>query len=153
MTYQIPQLPLSIELETKTVLRHVIEAHKALAELKGVAGIIPNQHILINTLGLQEAKDSSAIENIITTNDELYESDAISKEFVSIASKEVHSYAAALKHGYDLVNKDKLLTSNMILDIQSVLIENKAGFRQVPGTCLKSTKCVKNCQRFIVKIC
>ena len=76
MSYTIPHLPLSVDLETKSVLRKLAAAHRALAELKGVAGIIPNQSILIDTLSLQEAKDSSAIENIITTNDELYKSDA-----------------------------------------------------------------------------
>jgi Fic family protein len=74
MNYVIPKLPLPIDLETKPILKKLAKAHQALAELKGVAGIIPNQSILINTLSLQEAKDSSAIENIITTHDELYKS-------------------------------------------------------------------------------
>ena len=74
--YKVPELPLSVELETKPVLKKLAQAHRALAELKGVTGIIPNQTILISTLSLQEAKDSSAIENIITTHDELYKSDS-----------------------------------------------------------------------------
>ena len=68
-------LPLDIELETKEVLKKVAEARAALAEMKGVAGTIPNESILISTLALQEAKASSAIENIITTQDDLYQSD------------------------------------------------------------------------------
>jgi len=67
MNYIIPQLPLKKDLETKEILKKLTKAHQALAELKGVAAIIPNQNILLNTLSLQEAKDSSAIENIITT--------------------------------------------------------------------------------------
>ena len=77
--YKIPQLPLPYDLETKDVLKKLIHAHRALAELKGVTEIIPNQSILISTLSLQEAKDSSAIENIVTTHDELYKSDSASK--------------------------------------------------------------------------
>lgn len=62
MEYQIPELPLSIDLETKSVLKQLNAANRKLAELKGVALTIPNETILINTLALQEAKDSSAVE-------------------------------------------------------------------------------------------
>jgi len=60
---------------------------------------IPNESILINTLSLQEAKDSSAIENIITTHDELFKSDYLAQQFITLAAKEVFSYAAALQDG------------------------------------------------------
>jgi Fic family protein len=73
--YTLPELPFKEDLETKKVLKALPSAHTALAELKGIASSIPNQNILINTLGLQEAKDSSAIENIITTHDDLYKSE------------------------------------------------------------------------------
>ena len=66
------QLPLEIDIETKKILKKSISANRALAKLNGVAKIIPNEAILINSLILQEAKDSSEIENIITTHDELY---------------------------------------------------------------------------------
>ena len=62
MEYQIPELPLSIDLETKSVLKQLNAANRKLAELKGVALTIPNETILINTLALQEVKDSSAVE-------------------------------------------------------------------------------------------
>ena len=71
----LKELPLDKDIETKKVLKNLPSAHAALAELKGIASKIPNQNILINTLGLQEEKDSSAIENIITTNDDLYKSE------------------------------------------------------------------------------
>lgn len=138
MTYIIPQLPLSIEIETKLVLKKLAKAHQALAELKGVTGIIPNQSILISTLSLQEAKDSSAIENIITTHDELYKSDVSAKQFTSYAAKEVYSYATALRNGYEKVKKSGLLINNHILEIQQTLEENSAGFRKLPGTVLKN---------------
>lgn len=138
MTYSIPSLPLNIELETKPILKKLMKAHQALAELKGVSGVIPNQSILISTLSLQEAKDSSAIENIITTHDELYKSDATTKQFANFAAKEVYSYAAALQNGYQQVKKTGLLVNNHILEIQQALVENGAGFRKIPGTMLKN---------------
>jgi Fic family protein len=138
MDYSIPILPLSIELETIPVLKKLGKANRALAELKGVSGIIPNQSILISTLSLQEAKDSSAIENIITTHDELYKSDASAKQFATPATKEVYSYAEALQSGYQKVKKTGLLINNQILEIQQTLEENSAGFRKLPGTVLKN---------------
>jgi Fic family protein len=138
MAYTIPQLPLTIDLETKPILKQLTKAHRALAELKGVVGTIPNQSILISTLFLQEAKDSSAIENIITTHDELYQSDAVAKQFTTFAAKEVYSYAAALQDGYQKVRKSGLITNIQILEIQQTLVENSAGFRKLPGTVLKN---------------
>jgi Fic family protein len=138
MSYSIPLLPLDIDIESKKVLKKLARAHQALAELKGVAATIPNESILINTLALQEAKDSSAIENIITTQDELFQSDAASKNFVTVAAKEVHYYADALRYGFELVKKQGLLTNNHILEMQSIMEENNAGFRKLPGTSLKN---------------
>tara|TARA_Y100000588_G_scaffold379258_1_gene461117 strand:- start:149 stop:1117 length:969 start_codon:yes stop_codon:yes gene_type:complete len=103
-----------------------------------VTGIIPNQSILISTLSLQEAKDSSAIENIITTHDELYKSDSMSRHFESQAAKEVYNYAAALKEGWKKVKNTQLLTNSTILEIQSEIVENNAGFRSIPGTEFKN---------------
>jgi len=71
--YKIPLLPLSYYLETKTVLKQLNQANRRLAELKGVALTIPNENILVSTLTLQEAKDSSEVENIVTTQDDLYQ--------------------------------------------------------------------------------
>ncbi len=136
--YTVPLLPLPDEFETKQVLKKLVLAHGALAELKGVTGIVPNQSILINTLSLQEAKDSSAIENIITTNDELFQSDLSARQFTSSAAKEVHNYAEALREGYLKVKNSKLLTNVDILRIQATLVQNNAGFRKLPGTELKN---------------
>lgn len=136
--YKISQLPLGHDVESKAILKKAALAHKALAELNGVAESIPNQAIIINTLSLQEAKDSSAIENIITTHDELYSSDSIARRFASPAAKEIHNYASALREGYRAVRNTGVLTNNMIIAIQEVLEENKAGFRRLPGTALKN---------------
>jgi Fic family protein len=134
--WSLEPLPVRAEIETKKILKKLPKAHAALAELKGIASTIPNQHILINTLGLQEAKDSSEIENIITTHDELYKTEL--NLISSIESKEVQNYIEALKVGFSLVQKHGLLTNNSILQIQERLEKNKAGFRKVPGTMLKN---------------
>jgi len=132
-------LPLDWDVETKRVLKSLPSAHAALAELKGIASTMPNQSILINTLGLQEAKDSSAIENIITTHDDLYKSELNLDSYKSLNAKEVQNYIAATKTGFDLISKTGLLTNRIVLKIQEVLEGNKAGFRKLPGTTLKNT--------------
>ncbi len=136
--YKIPTLPLKQDVETKTVLKRLAPAHRRLAELKGVARTIPNEQILINTLTLQEAKDSSAIENIITTHDELFKAELFIKSLTSPAAKEVQNYANALRRGFELVRRSRILTDNHILGIQEILEQNKAGYRRVPGTELKN---------------
>jgi Fic family protein len=130
----IESLPLKADVETRAVLRKTALAHKALAELKGVITNIPNQHILTETLILREARESSAVENIISTFAEVYQSSLFTSQFASAAAKEVHLYAAALKTGYELVKKNGLLTNNLILQIQEQVEGNKAGFRKLPGT-------------------
>lgn len=138
MDYRIPTLPLSTDLESRAVLRQVSSANKKLAELKGVALTIPNENILVNTLTLQEAKDSSAVENIVTTHDELYKAELDIKDYVvSASTKEVLNYSHALKCGFELVRQKKLLTNTIIKEIQQALENNDAGFRSVPGTTLK----------------
>jgi Fic family protein len=132
-------LPLDRDMETKAVLKRLPSAHAALAELKGIASAMPNQSILINTLGLQEAKDSSAIENIITTHDDLYKSELNLNSFKSLNAREVQNYITATKTGFDLMLKTGLLTNRVVLKIQEVLEGNKAGFRKLPGTTLKNT--------------
>jgi Fic family protein len=136
--WSLDKLPLAVELETIKVLKALPAAHAALAELKGIASTIPNQNILINTLGLQEAKDSSAIENIITTHDDLYKSELNLDAFKSLEAKEVQNYILALKKGFELIKKDGLLTNRTIIEVQETLEDNNAGFRKLPGTALKN---------------
>jgi len=138
VSYKIPLLPLAEELESKAVLKKCAKAHQALAELKGIVATIPNESILINTLSLQEAKDSSAIENIITTHDELFKSDNLAQQFITLAAKEVFSYATALQDGYRQVKQHGLLTCNDIKKIQAAIEQNNAGFRAQSGTTLKN---------------
>jgi len=138
MNYTVPLLPFNKDIETKAVLKKVALTRSALAEMKGTALSIPNQSILISTLSLQEAKDSSAIENIITTHDELYQSDLLKQKFKSLASKEVHNYAHALQVGFNTVKEMSFISNNHILKMQKAIEKNNAGFRKLPGTSLKN---------------
>lgn len=124
--------------DTAPILKRLASASRALAELKGVAASIPNQGILINALGLQEAKDSSEIENIVTTHDELFKDDVLPEAFANPAAKEVLRYRQALHLGYRLVLDTGLMTANHIVAIQAELERNNAGFRKLPGTALKT---------------
>lgn len=137
--YKIPHLPLSYDLETKAILKQLNQANRRLAELKGVALTIPNENILVSTLTLQEAKDSSEVENIVTTQDDLYQgaAESLSNFVVNAATKEVLNYREALHHGFLLVKEKGVLTSSVIKEIQKTLEHNSAGFRSVPGTALK----------------
>lgn len=134
----ISLLPPTVELETHSVLKSLAVAHRYLAELKGMATTIPNESILINALTMQEAKDSSEIENIITTHDELYKDRIFENGSNNSAAKEVNRYAAALKFGFEKVRTDSLLTINRVVQIHQVLEMNDAGIRKLPGTVLKN---------------
>ena len=136
--YEILELPLKFDLENKAILKQASLAHRQLAELKGVARTIPNENILISTLTLQEAKDSSEVESIVTTQDDLYRYEIKAENFEkSPASKEVLKYREAIRTGFEKLRKGLPLTSNLIQEVQSVLIGNTAGFRKVPGTELR----------------
>ena len=124
--------------DTSAILKKLASSSRALAELKGIAASIPNQGILINTLGLQEAKDSSEIENIVTTHDELFKDDVLPEAFANPAAKEVLRYRQALRLGFDLVRQTGLITANHLIEIQAALERNNAGFRKLPGTALKN---------------
>ena len=138
-TYQLPALPPPGELETSAVLRALKDAHRHLAELKGRAASIPNQAILIDTLSLQEAKASSEIENIVTTQDELFQASLFLDGPGLPAAKEVASYRDALRCGYESLRETKgLLTNNTIVEMFRVLKRTHEGFREPPGTALKN---------------
>ena len=132
-------LPPQTEIETTKVLKQLSKAHRYLAELKGTVKTIPNESILINTLTLQEAKDSSEIENIVTTHDDLYKENILIDTH-NPATKEVINYAQGLKQGFEIVRNEKLLLNRHIITIQEILEENKAGFRVQAGTTLKNQK-------------
>ncbi len=136
-SFILKNLPLTQTIETTKVLKKTIQANRALAKLNGVAKIIPNQNILINSLVLQEAKDSSEIENIITTHDELFRA-GLDITSVTNETKEVQHYKEALLKGYALVQESGLLLKRDIVAIQKELEQNDAGVRRQSGTVLRN---------------
>ncbi len=127
-------LPPKVEIETKATLKKVISAGRALAELKGLGGTIPNQTILVNSIILQEAKASSEIENIVTTHDALFQAFSAKTSQIDPATKEVLRYREALWEGYSSLKDRPLLTTNLFIKIVQTIRANKAGIRNTPGT-------------------
>ena len=141
MMYQIPTLPLSCDLETKRILKQLNQANRSLAELKGIAPTIPNEALLIHTLTLQEARTSSEVENIVTTQDDLYQAEhryhTGELEGMKSAEKEVLRYREAIIYGFQRIRDQGLLTCGILCEIQERIELNQAGFRSTPGTNLK----------------
>lgn len=138
-TARLSALPPPVDLETVRVLKALATANRALAELKGRASTIPNAAILIDTLSLQEAMASSEIENIVTTQDELFRATLFPEAPVSPAAKEVAHYRAALKLGYERMSgMHGLISNNMLIDMFRLLKGTDEGFRVTPGTVLKN---------------
>ena len=131
------KLPVSFNFETTEILKKLIVAHRELALLNGICASIPNQAVLVHTLALQEAKDSSEIENIITTHADIYTAIA-NPEFSEIktATKEVLHYVDAIMRGYHIYSKKKILSLSCIEEIQATIECNNAGLRKLPGTAL-----------------
>ncbi|MBW2173670.1 MAG: Fic family protein [Deltaproteobacteria bacterium] len=130
----LPLLPPVADLETKAVLKKNISAGRMLAELKGLGETIPNQGILINSLTLQEAKASSEIENVITTNDALFKAFTASTSQVDPTTKEVLRYGEALWEGFSTLKSKPLLTTNLLIRLVQKIKKNRAGIRNAPGT-------------------
>ena len=130
----LPKLPPNIDIETKAILKKAINANKALAGLKGVCSTIPNPLFVVNAIILQEAKDSSQIENIVTTNDQLYEAFTETIKKYDAHTKEVLRYREALWEGFNRLNKNNLLTKNLFINVYNVIKATSAGIRKTPGT-------------------
>jgi Fic family protein len=138
-TYPIPALPPPGAVESVAVLKEAARAHRFLAELKGSAGKMPNPGILINTLALQEAKASSEIENIVTTQDEMFQASLFEAHIGSPAAKEVARYGAALRCGYErMLEQQNILSNNTLVAMFQILKRSTGGFRETPGTALKN---------------
>jgi len=135
-------LPDTGRLETRAVLKQLVAAHRHLAELKGITATVPNPEILTSALSLQEAKDSSEIENIFTTQDELYRAEVFGGLAKNTAAKEVLRCAAALNAGFERIREqtsnNRLITTQHIVDFHGVLMVDIAGIRERPGTVIKN---------------
>jgi Fic family protein len=136
----LPLLPPKAELETIKVLRKTIEASRALAQLNGMLCNLPNPTLFLDTIHLQEAKASSEIENIITTNDDLYKAVVADKKINKSSTKEVISYKEALWQGLEAINKKPFITTNLCVQIVQSIKKNEAGIRTTPGTSLKNAQ-------------
>ncbi|MDO9372788.1 MAG: Fic/DOC family N-terminal domain-containing protein [Bacteroidota bacterium] len=135
---ELPDLPPASFEETPELLRHLAKAARHLGELNGLCASLPDPQLLINTIVLQESRDSSAIENIVTTQDELYKA-ANEEGGASQAAKEVLSYREALYVGLDKMQAQKnLVLTNTMVEIVRTIKQNKAGIRTAPGTALKN---------------
>lgn len=128
----------NINLKTEKILEQLTISSRALAELKGYANTIPNMHILINAVTINEAKDSSAIENIVTTHDSIYKV-LTESGFKEENAKEVVDYRNAIWTGYERIKKDGYINTNTIVKIQGKIEHNNAGIRKLPGTELKNS--------------
>ena len=128
----------NVNLKTNKILEQLTVSSRALAELKGYANTIPNMHILINAVTINEAKDSSAIENIVTTHDDIYKV-LTESGFKEENAKEVVDYRNAIWAGYEQIKKDGFINTNTIVKIQGIIEHNNAGIRKLPGTELKNS--------------
>ncbi len=138
-TQSLPPLPPPVDLETVPILKALATATRGLAELKGRAAAIPNQRILIDTLTLQEARASSEIENVVTTQDELFRASLEPNGAGSPAAKEVARYREALNLGYrQLRERQGILSNRTLIEMFQLLKQSSAGFRTVPGTVLRN---------------
>ena len=134
----LKKLPPQKEIESIKILKQLNKSSRALAELKAYSELISNKEILISSLALQEAKASSEIENIITTNDSLYKAMAVEEKAIDPSTKEVLNYKEALWKGVALIKEKEFITTNLIIEIQETLEKNSGGIRKVPGTALKN---------------
>ena len=138
-TYTLPSLPPNVNLETRVIMRTLNEASRALAQFNGDVKSIPNQGILISTLFLQEALASSEIENIVTTEDELFRVELYPEKAGNPAAKEVARYRDALQHGYQkMTERSGIISSNLLIDLFRILKQQRDGFRKTPGTVLRN---------------
>lgn len=136
----LPLLPPKTDIETKKILRKTISAGRALAQLNGALLNLPNPTLFLDTIYLQEAKASSEVENIITTNDELYKSLVADKKYENPATKEVLSYKEALWVGMEQLKKKPFITTNLCISIVQCIKQNTASIRRTPGITLTNTK-------------
>lgn len=127
------------DLKTSRILETLNETSRTLAELKGFAKSIPNQHILINAITINEAKDSSEIENIVTTHDSIYKV-LTESEYKDENAKAVVDYRSAIWHGYEIVKERGFISTNVLVELQGMIEHNKAGIRKNPGTKLVNSK-------------
>lgn len=132
------ELPLKkVDFNQVGIFKELAKANRALGELKGYVSTLPNPEILINAITVNEAKDSSEIEQIVTTFDDLY-SELSSKQSNDPFAKEVANYRAALMTGYRYISEDNFLTTKLLVKVQNTIEQNNMGIRTTAGTVIKN---------------
>ena len=130
----LPALPPKADIENIAVLKKTIAVSRALSSLNEAINRLPNPTLLIDTINLQEAQASSAIENIITTQDELFKASVTNLRIENHATKEVLHYKDALWHGFNQLSKRPFLSTNLFIALMQIIKENQSGIRNTPGT-------------------
>jgi Uncharacterized conserved protein len=135
---ELPLLPPIQELENKNILKKAIAANKALAELNCLSALLPNSLVLVNVIGLQEAKLSSEIENVVTTNDALYKAYSNELECTDPQTKEVLRYKEALWHGYLMLEEGRPISIRLMEELYRIVKQAGGGIRKHSGTKLSN---------------
>ena len=130
----LPDLPPKKNLETVAIFKATIRANKLLAELKGYCQTLPYPKLLLNTIVLQESKESNAIENIVTTQDELYKATLMDDNIKNLAAKEVLQYREAIYWGINELKKNNFITTNLLVGLMQRLRNSSENIRRNTGT-------------------
>ena len=133
----LKMLPFNVNLNTVEILKKLSIANSSIGELKGIINILPNPNLILSLINVGESKDSSAIENIITTYVDIFK-ELITKKSISKASKEVANYKRAIEQGYKELDEKGFISTNSIVNIQSIIEPNMGGIRKLPGTVIKN---------------
>jgi Fic family protein len=136
----LPPLPPAIDIETVNVMRKTISAGRSLAGLNGALLSLPNPTLFLDTIHLQEAKASSQVENIITTNDDIYKSLITDRDPEDAGAKEVFNYKQALWIGLGELKDKPFITTNLCIKIAQCINRNTASIRSIVGTTLKNSQ-------------
>jgi len=133
------KLPFSIDLNKVEILKQLNDANHHIGELKGILKLLPNPNVILSLINLSESKDSSAIENIITTYDEIFK-EIVSKTPLGGKPKEVINYKKAIDYGLELIKQKEFISTNILVEIQNIIEPNKGGIRKLPGTVIINDK-------------
>lgn len=132
------KLPYSFNFDDVDILKALVKANHKLGQLNGAINLLPNPYVIFNAITLGEAKESSEIENIVTTFDEIFKEMSYSK--TNPASKEVLNYRQAMLRGFELLRENGFISTNHIIEIHHIVEPEAGDLRKLPGTVIMNTK-------------
>lgn len=132
------KLPFDLNLDDIDILKALSNANNKIGELNGLVKALPNPNIILNAVILGEAKESSEIENIVTTYDRIFKE--ITLKTKDASSKEVVNYRQAILHGFKLLNDNGFISTNMLVEIHRIIEPSVGDVRKIPGTVILNTK-------------